>query len=308
MKYGDHPLKPDKNSRHRTAAQDDTQEQIAHLVRLVESLNREKERFAQSREKILRMDIPWVQANETLESDWRENVQPLVAEIKESLKDLHGIIRAYWSGKWRWNTFLAMLAEGKDNYEKWKASGWPDIHVQELQVVSRAVASIKQRPSGGDGGDRPRSASLPIPQGLTNTNMQSMEWDVFISHASEDKDAFVRPLVDALERKGVCVWLDERVLTVGDSLRRRIEEGLAHSRYAIVVVSPDFVRKEWAQKELDGLFAKEADGQRVILPVWHNVDAKSVQQHFPMLVGKWATSTDKGIDVVVADLIRAMQC
>jgi len=35
------------------------------------------------------------------------------------------------------------------------------------------------------------------------------KWDVFISHASEDKDAFVRPLALALCNLGVRVWYDE---------------------------------------------------------------------------------------------------
>mgnify|MGYP000996457880 FL=1 len=104
------------------------------------------------------------------------------------------------------------------------------------------------------------------------------------------------------------VWLDELVLTVGMSLRRSIEDGLSHSRYVVVVVSPAFLKKEWPQKELDGGFAKETDGRDVVLPVWHNVDAKTVQQNFPILAGIWATSTDKGVDAVAADLMKAMQC
>jgi hypothetical protein len=62
-------------------------------------------------------------------------------------------------------------------------------------------------------------------------------WDVFISHASEDKDGFVRPLAAALDASGLLVWFDESALTVGDSLRGKIDEGLANSRYGIVVLS-----------------------------------------------------------------------
>lgn len=141
----------------------------------------------------------------------------------------------------------------------------------------------------------------------TGTNSQATEWDVFISHASEDKEAFVRLLAEALQKEKVRVWYDEFTLTVGDSLRRSIDRGLAGSRYGIVVISPDFLRKEWPQKELDGLFALEVDGRKVILPVWHNIDAEILRRSSPLLADRYATCSTKGIDGVVKDLTMAMK-
>ena len=51
--------------------------------------------------------------------------------------------------------------------------------------------------------------------------------DAFISHASEDKEAIVRPLAEALVARGLDVWYDEFALRVGSSLRRTIDAGLA---------------------------------------------------------------------------------
>jgi hypothetical protein len=82
----------------------------------------------------------------------------------------------------------------------------------------------------------------------------TMEWDVFISHASEDKEDFVRPLAESLRRSGLLVWYDDFTLKVGDSLRRSIDQGLAKSRHGIVVISPNFLKKDWPQKELDPEF------------------------------------------------------
>lgn len=105
------------------------------------------------------------------------------------------------------------------------------------------------------------------------------EWDVFISHASEDKDDFVRPLAERLRHEGLRVWYDDFTLTVGDSLRRSIDRGLAKSRYGVVVISPNFLKKEWPQKELDGLVAREVGGIKVILPVWHNIGADQIRAY-----------------------------
>ena len=57
------------------------------------------------------------------------------------------------------------------------------------------------------------------------------EYDVFISHAYEDKESFVRRLTQALAERDLRVWYDEFELHVGDSLRRKIDAGLANSRF-----------------------------------------------------------------------------
>src|SRR5262249_47063162 len=77
-------------------------------------------------------------------------------------------------------------------------------------------------------------------------------WDVFISHASEDKDEFVRPLAKALEQSGLEVWFDETTLKVGDRLRESIDYGLSRSRFGVVVLSKHFFSKNWPKEELEG--------------------------------------------------------
>jgi hypothetical protein len=101
-------------------------------------------------------------------------------------------------------------------------------------------------------------------------------YDVFICHASEDKADLVDPLAQALRQAGVSVWYDKFVLEWGDTLRNTIDRGLAHSRFGIVVFSPAFLkRKKWTEHELDGLFAREKGGNKVILPIWQNLASAS---------------------------------
>ncbi|GAK60834.1 signal transduction protein [Candidatus Vecturithrix granuli] len=130
-------------------------------------------------------------------------------------------------------------------------------------------------------------------------------WDVFISHASEDKQDVVRPLAEALRRAGLTVWYDEFSLTLGDSLRRSIDQGLRDSRFGLVILSPNFFAKEWAQRELDGLSAREIQSGKVILPVWHQVQFDDVVRYSPTLADKIAVSTDRGLDVVVQQVLAA---
>jgi len=116
-------------------------------------------------------------------------------------------------------------------------------------------------------------------------------YDVFLSHASEDKDSFVRPFVKALQVKGISVWYDEFELKVGDSLRRAIDNGLKNSRYGIVVLSEAFFKKEWPQKELDGLFAREVNSEKVILPIWHKISKNEVLSYSPIIADLVAINT-----------------
>ena len=113
-----------------------------------------------------------------------------------------------------------------------------------------------------------------------------MVWDLFISHASEDKDAVARPLAEMFVANGLKVWYDEYSLTVGDSLRRSIDKGLAGCRYGLVILSPHFIQKEWTQKELDGLVAREDGSEKRILPVWHNLTKRDVVAFSPQLPDK----------------------
>jgi len=135
----------------------------------------------------------------------------------------------------------------------------------------------------------------------------NMRWDVFISHASEDKLEVARPLADLLGRSGLRVWLDENELKIGDSLRERIDQGLANSEYGIVILSPAFFAKDWPTRELDGLAARETRNRKVILPVWHQMNQALVAQHSPMLADKLAVSTDRGIDQVALAILKVIR-
>ena len=140
------------------------------------------------------------------------------------------------------------------------------------------------------------------------TATQEKEYDFFISHAWEDKEAVAKPLADALIAKGAKVWLDKYEMTVGDSLRQSIDDGLAHSRYGIVILSETYFKKFWTGKELNGLFAKQEDGQKVILPVWHNISKDKVKEYSPILADMFALKTaDFTIDELAEEFIKLVQ-
>jgi hypothetical protein len=116
-------------------------------------------------------------------------------------------------------------------------------------------------------------------------------FDVFISHASEDKDGMVRPLAHALRDQGLSVWYDEFELRIGDSLRQKIDRGLASSRFGIVVLSTAFFGRGWTNYELDGIVTMAVSGEQILLPIWHGITKQQVIDYSPSLADKLARST-----------------
>jgi hypothetical protein len=149
-----------------------------------------------------------------------------------------------------------------------------------------------------------RHDELPNPP----TEPAARDFDVFISHASEDKDAVVRPLAEALRQGGLQVWYDEFELKIGDSLRRKIDSGLARSRFGVVVLSQDFFRKGWTNYELDGLVTRAVSGEQVLLPIWHNITKKELIAYSPSLADKLARSTTTHtVEEIAAEIVEVIK-
>ena len=229
-------------------------------------------------------------------------LMPKGSLIRPSPKDqeMYGLQRQIWEGKEIWEKDILVspghydfkFVVGRRHWIHWyeesgyprgnDAPGGPNFRIE--------VSDAELKP------ERPKKSLKP---------KKSFKYDVFICHASEDKESFVRALAVKLQNKGLKVWFDEFTLTIGDSLRRSIDNGLVDSRYGVVVLSKKFFEKEWPQKELDGLVAREEGSNKVILPIWHGITQQEVRFFSPILADLIAVSSDKGIDHVVNEIVKA---
>jgi hypothetical protein len=171
-----------------------------------------------------------------------------------------------------------------------------------VRVVPGALPEIRERPLS----EIPGLVRNEVPP-PTETGGETH--DVFISHASEDKDEFVRPLANALINEGLNVWYDEMTLKIGDSLRQKIDKGLANSRVGLVILSPSFINKGWTNYELDGIVTRTVSGEQILLPIWHNITKQQVIEFSPSLADKvarsTATHTIEEIAKEIAELIQS---
>jgi TIR domain len=207
---------------------------------------------------------------------------------------------------------LATPMSHKQYFEKVQDGGrvafkkYPHINAVKYRILAsaknpngtakRGTQDVDSRGSGEPPPARPRRREGGA------RRQRGRKLDVFVSHATEDKD-FVTPLVEALEGAGIRVWYDQNMLGWGDDLRSSIDRGLANSRYGIVVFSKAFLKgKHWTEHELDGLFAKERLGRKVILPIWHKVTRRDLLKYSPGFADRIAKVSQKDS---ISDIVRS---
>jgi len=185
---------------------------------------------------------------------------------------------------------------------------YPHINAVKHSILRSAknpkgatTKKVQNTDSRGPGG------SPPVPsagRGKSTGRRARPKLDVFVSHATEDKN-FVTPLVKALERAGIRVWYDNNMLGWGDDLRSSIDRGLVNSRYGIVVFSKAFLSgKHWTEHELNGLFAKERSGRKVILPIWHKITRGDLVKYSPAFADRIAKVSQKDS---ISDIVTSLK-
>jgi hypothetical protein len=178
----------------------------------------------------------------------------------------------------------------------------PAPSLPAMRSVPQLPAAVTQRRRavstfGGDGGLEDLYVAPPSAE---------REWDVFVSYAGEDK-ATAAELASELEALDVRPWFAQTELTIGMGLRRSIDHGLAHSRFGVVLMSHSFFRKEWPQRELDGIVALQVGGRQRVLPIWHGLSHDDMLGYSPTLADTVAARTsDSTIKEIAAEIARVV--
>lgn len=130
-------------------------------------------------------------------------------------------------------------------------------------------------------------------------------YDVFISHAFEDKKEFTNELAMELTKAGLKVWYSGFELKLGDSIAGSVNKALIGAAFGIVVISPIYLKKQWAMNELNALFAQES-GQKSILPILHNITVPEIKERFPILADRYTISSNEKMDLIIRKVLQAI--
>lgn len=133
------------------------------------------------------------------------------------------------------------------------------------------------------------------------------KYDVFVSYAIEDKESVAKKIMADLEKKGVRTYFAGNELKVGDPISEVIYKGLKKSRFAILIISPDYVRR-WPTVESSRFIERELEEkQGLIFPVWHKITMEDVAKVNPLLAERFALSTDIGIEAISENIFAQIQ-
>jgi retron-type reverse transcriptase len=132
-------------------------------------------------------------------------------------------------------------------------------------------------------------------------------YDVFLCHASEDKEAIVRPLYEELQKLGLNVFLDSEEIGWGESLIDIINKALHKSKYVIAVMSDNSVGKKWPQKEINAVLNSEiTNGTNKLLPLI-NGNAEDILSENFLLSDKLYKAWDNNPAEIAAEILKLVQ-
>ena len=127
------------------------------------------------------------------------------------------------------------------------------------------------------------------------------DYDVFLSHASEDKDEVARPIFEACQKLGLKVFLDEAHIGWGQSFTQKINTALGSARTVLAIISPTSVAKDWPIVEVNTALSLEVSGQKKVVPL---IVGKPDLSKLPLIKGKDAM-TWNGDAMAVAKRLQA---
>lgn len=122
--------------------------------------------------------------------------------------------------------------------------------------------------------------------------------DVFLGHAHLDKVEYARPLLAALRKHSVSVWLDDGELLPGMSITETVGEGLRNSQYVLLLITKRFLEQGWTQKELNAAFSWEVSSGVVMIIVILAIDHEVFAERYPLLVDKSYISWSDGVEAI----------
>jgi hypothetical protein len=148
-----------------------------------------------------------------------------------------------------------------------------------------------------------------INQSMTKSTLHTQppkfRYDAFISYASED-ETFASEIAGALRGQGISVWYAPVTLKIGDPLRRSLEDGMRQSFAGILLVSPQYIAKQWTEYEFDTLIRQYIEEKKKILPIWHNIAKAQVDSFSTGLTGIVALKSDLDFKHIIDNIVYSL--
>lgn len=130
------------------------------------------------------------------------------------------------------------------------------------------------------------------------------DYDVFISHASEDKETIARPIFEACARRGVKAFLDEAHIGWGEDFTKKINTALGSARTVLCVISQVSVTKEWPLAEVNTALSMDVIGQKRVVPL---IVGSPDLTKLPLIRGRDQLVWRGDAETVAAELVKVVR-
>jgi hypothetical protein len=106
----------------------------------------------------------------------------------------------------------------------------------------------------------------------------------FLCYGTED-EALAEKIASAIQSNGIDTWWAPWCIDPGDSLRRKIDEGLGDCTHFIVLLTPTSIKKEWVNLETDADLIRKANNDCKFIPLRYKLH---ISQLPPLLSGMFS--------------------
>ncbi|XP_054777994.1 TMV resistance protein N-like [Prosopis cineraria] len=104
------------------------------------------------------------------------------------------------------------------------------------------------------------------------------EYDIFLSFRGEDtRHSFTEILYDALRRKGINAFIDDKKLGKGEEISPTLLKAIERSRISIIVFSTNYATSTWCLEELAHIVWCRKQKNQAVMPIFYKVDPLDVQ-------------------------------
>jgi hypothetical protein len=207
--------------------------------------------------------------------DFAKDIEAAAIEtIKEELRERFSALRHPDTGE-----FPTVLVHGE---------ALDDLRLS-IEGSPQLLAIVKERMSSEE---MEATAFLPVQSGPSKA---------FLSYSFEDRD-IAEKVAQGLMASGIDTWWAEWEIRSGDSLRRKIDEGLGNCTHFIVLLTPSAMKKPWVQQEMDAGLVRLISGQARFIALRHGLAASELP---PLLSGMLSPVLDVShFDQGVRDLVN----
>jgi hypothetical protein len=226
-----------------------------------------------NQEVITRMQVVWESLVKVLSAQSLDSADGLGDALKEEvLRYRDSIVAGPTEELRKTANRIAPTAFSVDLTEGWEHARKKVFADIDFFILSNQAKTAKRE---GHTNINRQDSQIATVRTDVGTSMKPAAPKAFLSHSSAD-NAMAEKLAMDLRKNGVDVWYDAWELRPGDSLRRKIDQGIESASYFIVLLTPTSLKSEWVQTELDAAMVNRIEGSSRLLPIVWNLSGEDI--------------------------------